>query len=147
MHVPRLLTFLGSSLLKVFQKSCEWNYDCLKKKKYTKIIKFDIHRIPLWALLSKKLFVSLGYARLAGTMSFFSLFKPCHSSCNHASLSSQTTPTFWSHAHFYNNHAHLHSSWVVCHLLRLFVYQFDDTLFSLLNFCKSRTTNLMNTAK
>lgn len=60
---------------------------------------------------------------------------------------------YFNHAHFLmphpfynNNHACLQSSWVVCHLLHLFV-QFDNTLFSFLNFCKSRTTNLMNTEK
>lgn len=118
-----------------------------KKKKYTKIIKFDIHKGSLWANLSKELFVSLSYAWLAWTMShFFSL--------QTMSLIMQARLfLYFNHAHFLmphpfynNNHACLQSSWVVCHLLHLFV-QFDNTLFSFLNFCKSRTTNLMNTEK
>lgn len=72
----------------------------LSKKKYTKIIKFDIHKGSLWANLSQELFVSLGYAWLAGTMSHFFLFKPCHSSCNHASFCTSTMPTSLCHTHF-----------------------------------------------
>lgn len=72
----------------------------MSKKKYTKIIKFDIHKGSLWANLSKELFVSLSYAWLAGTMSHLFLFKPCHSSCNHASFCTSTTPTFLCHTHF-----------------------------------------------
>lgn len=33
-------------------------------------------------------------------MSHFFLFKPCHSSCNHASFCTLTTPTFLCHTHF-----------------------------------------------
>lgn len=88
-------------MIKAFQKSFSETtlYDC-QKKKYTKIIKFDIHKGSIWAKLSKELFVSLSYAWLAGTMSHFFLFKPCHSSCNHALFCTSTLPTFLCHTHF-----------------------------------------------